>query len=217
MTKMKSKKTTKSTFAIIIMGIIMVAMLAFGGTFAYFTATATTKTGSVTTGTISLKTTGSTISIAKANVLPKESLLTTDEAAAITYDTKDANRDQVAFFIISVKATGKDGNDVTSSVTLTLTAPTLTGLTPVTLDGATATSKTLAVIIPSATNSVTMSGLQVAFDADAKNENGAGHNLMGATITLTIEAKSIQAVDDDGADISELTKESAAALLAKIA
>ena len=40
---------------------------------------------------------------------------------------------------------------------------------------------------------------------------------MGATITLTIEAKSIQAVDDDGADISELTKESAAALLAKIA
>ena len=41
MTKMKSKKMTKSTFAIIIMGIVMVAMLAFGGTFAYFTASAT--------------------------------------------------------------------------------------------------------------------------------------------------------------------------------
>ncbi len=40
MTKMKSKKMTKSTFAIIIMAVAMVAMLAFGGTYAYFTATA---------------------------------------------------------------------------------------------------------------------------------------------------------------------------------
>ncbi len=42
MTKMKSKKMSKSTFAIIIMGIVMVAMLAFGGTFAYFTAKSNT-------------------------------------------------------------------------------------------------------------------------------------------------------------------------------
>lgn len=62
MTKMKSKKMTKSTFAIIIMGIVMVAMLAFGGTFAYFTATATKATGSVTTGTVKLENkTGATI------------------------------------------------------------------------------------------------------------------------------------------------------------
>ena len=38
MTKMKSKKMTKSTFAVIIMAVAMVAMLAFGGTYAYFTA-----------------------------------------------------------------------------------------------------------------------------------------------------------------------------------
>ena len=40
MTKSKSKKMTKSTFAIVIMAIVMVAMLAFGGTYAYFTANA---------------------------------------------------------------------------------------------------------------------------------------------------------------------------------
>ena len=40
MTKMKSKKMTKSTFAIVIMAIVMVAILAFGGTYAYFTAQA---------------------------------------------------------------------------------------------------------------------------------------------------------------------------------
>ncbi len=40
MTKMKSKKMAKSTFAVIIMAIVMVALMAFGGTYAYFTATA---------------------------------------------------------------------------------------------------------------------------------------------------------------------------------
>ena len=40
MTKMKSKKMNKSTFAIVIMAIVMVAILAFGGTYAYFTANA---------------------------------------------------------------------------------------------------------------------------------------------------------------------------------
>ena len=54
MTKMKSKKMTKSTFAIIIMGIVMVAMLAFGGTFAYVTATANNATGTAKTALIKL-------------------------------------------------------------------------------------------------------------------------------------------------------------------
>ena len=55
MTKMKSKKMTKSTFAIIIMGIVMVAMLAFGGTFAYFTAqNAKATSGELKTGKVVL-------------------------------------------------------------------------------------------------------------------------------------------------------------------
>ena len=57
MTKLKSKKMTKSTFAIIIMAIVMVAMLAFGGTYAYFTASATgIKDHQIKTGTVSLTT-----------------------------------------------------------------------------------------------------------------------------------------------------------------
>ena len=58
---MKSKKMTKSTFAIIIMAIAMVAMLAFGGTYAYFTATAQDKTGSIKTSHVKLSTTASFI------------------------------------------------------------------------------------------------------------------------------------------------------------
>ncbi len=57
MTKLKSKKMTKSTFAIIIMAIVMVAMLAFGGTYAYFTASATGVTNhQIKTGKVSLTT-----------------------------------------------------------------------------------------------------------------------------------------------------------------
>lgn len=66
MTKMKSKKMTKSTFAVIIMAVAMVAMLAFGGTYAYFTSTAKTSTTTFTTGVVQLKNTteASTLAVA---------------------------------------------------------------------------------------------------------------------------------------------------------
>ena len=212
MTKMKSKKMTKSTFAIIIMGIVMVAMLAFGGTFAYFTATATNKTGTVQTGTISIKSDNSTISFTKTGILPHESLLTGEEATAITYDTSAATRAQIVYFTIKVEI--KNGTDNVDGATLVVTAPSLTNA--VTLAGATDTEKTVAVLVAKDTNSVAMTGLQVSFDANAVNANGAGHKLMGATITLTISAKSIQAVQADGTEITSLTAENAATMLALI-
>lgn len=54
MTKLKSKKMSKSTFAVIIMAIAMVAMIAFGGTYAYFTASASTEAKSATFGKVVL-------------------------------------------------------------------------------------------------------------------------------------------------------------------
>ena len=64
MTKTK-KKMSKSTFAIIIMAVAMVAMLAFGGTFAYFTAEANDATGTTTVGTVEIST-GASATIAEA-------------------------------------------------------------------------------------------------------------------------------------------------------
>ena len=65
MTKLKSKKMSKSTFAIIIMAIAMVAMLAFGGTYAYFTANAAGSTTSgVKTGIVEITNTDPTDKIA---------------------------------------------------------------------------------------------------------------------------------------------------------
>ena len=72
MTKMKSKKMTKSTFAIIIMGIIMVAMLAFGGTFAYFTATANQSGATIVTGKLSMNVTTNVETVIDADLVPNQ-------------------------------------------------------------------------------------------------------------------------------------------------
>lgn len=58
----KYSKIKKSSFAILALSLILVAVLAFGGTYAYFSSTTGAMTGSVTTGT--LKLTGGTTSLA---------------------------------------------------------------------------------------------------------------------------------------------------------
>ena len=207
MTKAK-KKMTKSTFVIIIMAVAMVAMLAFGGTFAYFTATADTKSGSTKTGVITLSTDNTTITISKQDILPHEALLTTEEATGITYDTKNATRAQVAFFTFTVEI--KKGDVPVKGATLIITPPDEGAFADAVLmttgEGIvnSNTAKTVAILIPAATNSINMTGLAVSFDATANSDNGEIPNLMGATITITIEAKSIQAVQDDGTEITDL-------------
>ncbi len=199
----------------------MVAMLAFGGTFAYFTATANDKSGSITTGIIHLESVNDTITFSKSNVLPKENLFTSDEGADIEYNADESTRAQIAFFIFTVTALGSDDSTTLTSpdITLTITSPTITGATKqVTVGSQTATRTALAVLIPAGTSSITMEGLNIAFDASANYDNGTDLPvLMGATLTVTIEAKSIQAVDDQG-DITadRLTSEYAATLLATL-
>ena len=207
MTKAK-KKMTKSTFVIIIMAVAMVAMLAFGGTFAYFTATADTKSGSTKTGVITLSTNNTTITISKQDILPHEALLTTEEAKDITYDTTNATRAQVAFFTFTVEI--KKDNTPVEGASLIITPPSTgafanavvmtTGEGIVNSD----TAKTVAILIPAATESINMTGLKVSFDATAESDNGEIPTLMGATITITIEAESIQAVQADGTEITTL-------------
>ena len=100
MTKNKSKKMTKSTFAIIIMAVVMVAMIAFGGTYAYFTATAEdfTSTGAHT-ALIQLES-GKTeaVQVNAAHALPGE------KVADVTVNLEDTStRDTYVFALVSVK------------------------------------------------------------------------------------------------------------------
>ncbi len=75
MTKTKSKKMTKSTFAIIIMAVVMVAMLAFGGTYAYFTASTSAKSTSFTTGKVVLTNSGANITVISDKVVPGDTII----------------------------------------------------------------------------------------------------------------------------------------------
>ncbi len=99
---------TKSTFAIIIMGIVMVAMLAFGGTFAYFTAKTSEVKGSFTTGKISIS--DGAVTVAKKElVLPTETVI-----SKVSFKN---NSDRGAYLFVKVSATyGADEKTATTAV-----------------------------------------------------------------------------------------------------
>ena len=203
MTKMKSKKMTKSTFAIIIMGIVMVAMLAFGGTFAYFTATAKDIEAKTVTGTILLSNSStSAIDLKKQNVLPKESLLSDDDVAAMKFSTKSSNRAQIVFVTFTASAVGSNSQEITLGQDFKLDITVPTGSDWVQLETDTGV---YAKLVAADTEEVAFTGLQINFDANASADNGTVPAAMGATVTLTITGKSIQAVGSDGQEITALT------------
>ena len=106
MTKLRSKKMTKSTFAVIIMAIAMVAMLAFGGTYAFFTAQTTEVSKTATTGRIQLGANG--LATLVQTVVPGQELLT----APVTVESK-SNVKSFVFITFSVdfaKASGEGIN-----------------------------------------------------------------------------------------------------------
>ncbi|MBQ3047402.1 MAG: hypothetical protein IJD48_00100 [Clostridia bacterium] len=101
------------------MAIVMVAMLAFGGTYAYFTDAAdgafsgTTYTGRIELSTNSTFTTTETLT---ANILPGETLLA--DTATTFVVTDESNRESYIFFEYSIevfKATGYDEDGVANA------------------------------------------------------------------------------------------------------
>ncbi len=223
MTKIKSKKMTKSTFAIIIMAIIMVAMLAFGGTYAYFTATASDKSATFTTGSVKLTSTGDFATItAGKGLMPGDYIIgdkdsaAADPAASVTVDTTDklGNYVAVKFTLAATKAD-------TDSTPFTDEELTATGL-KVVPDAATwieidATNNiyaykgdgSAAKAVENGTYAILTSGIQFKADDEWKEDSSttegyiSEHNLMGATITITMQAKSIQASNIDAADVNK--------------
>ncbi len=196
MTKLKSKKMTKSTLALIIMAVAMVAMLAFGGTYAYFTATATDITTSATTGTIHL-TRGDVVTKTNAKVVKGETVL-----GAVTYNVADT--------------------DVNTYVFVTLTAEVSTGATFQSLFGADLAVSSgwekLTAEDNDYTDGIVYYQLYTAGATAATTDNGALPFLanaltvtaspewvegqqkpaeMGASVTVTITGEAIQAYSFD--------------------
>ena len=219
MTKTKKRKMSKSTFAIIIMAVVMVAMLAFGGTYAYFTATATKKTtGEFTTGSIKLESNDdATFVSGLTDVVPGDALTT----GPLTLTTTSAGTDSYIAIKVTIEATDAKGVDLVltgtsleSAIGLLATEPTTgskwvagTGdYTDVFVLAATTTPTPVAT-----GQTIKITDKELIFQADDNWDQTAAagadyisdSKLMGATLNITIEARSVQSKNwNDGGDAS---------------
>lgn len=229
MTKTKKRKMSKSTFAIIIMAVVMVAMLAFGGTYAYFTATATTKTtGEFTTGSIKLESNKeATFVSGLTNVVPGDALTT----GPLTLTTTSKGTDSYIAIKVTIDATDAKGTELNlagtslaSAIGLLATEPTTeyTGSKWVAGTGnytnvfvlATTDTDTDTPTAVATNKTIKITDKALIFKAKDNWDQtaAAGGNyisdskLMGATLNITIEARSVQSKNwNDGSEDASAT------------
>ena len=174
------------------MAVVMVAMLAFGGTYAYFTATANNVTGNTTTGYVRLKSNQDAFTAVKANVLPGDALITGDIKIA-TVETTDGSGNYVAVKI-TVKAVDKANNELTlSDLGFTTINPGSDWAETSTNSGIFYLSEAVKdeedVVISSDSFKIP----HTVNDQSTEEKPNGAKNLMEATITVTVETRSIQA------------------------
>ena len=162
----------------------MVAMLAFGGTFAYFTATATTRSGEVTTAQIHLTSKEQTFTMTGnyQNLLPKETVSATANLV------NDSTRDSYVFVELTY------GSVEGATFTLTGVTTTTDGVTwaKVGTEG-----NVYAAKVGSAVKDLVVTA-SFSFEADAEwRQEGTKPAAMAASIEVTIAAGSIQAQNGD--------------------
>ena len=200
MTKGK-KKMTKSTFVIIIMAVAMVAMLAFGGTFAYFTATATQESSEFTTGSVKLSA-DATYTATVDEVVPGDIIVT---GASVTPTTVGTG----SYLAVKVVVTSNQGT-VEDLLTVTFADTNGVWIESTTVEnvyvycttgGSSATDATPQSVATATEVDVIES---VIFDADDNWVEGSPNSesqLMGATLTFTMESRSVQSDNyNDGGD-----------------
>ena len=198
------------------MAVVMVAMLAFGGSYAYFTATATASSGTAKTGYVHL-TSNDAFTFTKTNVMPGDELLAAG-AATLEVDTTDdaGNYVAVQFVITAVKADGTpidagtlktygisaDSIIAASDTGWKAAGGSYTGMyiwgsaegTPVAVLPDGGTTKTLTVNATAFTLSTTVEDNWDQDDFETAEDDYTSENgLMGATITFQLKAASIQA------------------------
>ena len=173
----------------------MVAMLAFGGTYAYFTATAGAKSGTATTGIVKLGT-NSAATLVKTEVVSGEELV---ESGAVQV-TNESNVDVWVFVTFTVELDTKDPEAVVNDVSATkeLAKDGDYYLDYTTGDWELVTGKTnIYAKKVTATGAVEVCK-SIKFYAWSESTETSTGSLMDATITVSIESSAIQATAEDG-------------------
>ena len=194
MTKTKSKKMTKSTFAIIIMAVVMVAMLAFGGTYAYFTAQVNTlATDTVTIGKVLLAENGAASFTVEDTIVPKDIVIDGN----ISY-TNSSTVDTYVAVVIELKIDSAPATiDQLEALGFTFTYEEANWAT------ATETGRLVFVytkgdsdfIVTSTDTTLNFTSADVTFDASEHSTDGVlpEDSIQGKVITMSVTAYQTQA------------------------
>ena len=163
------------------MAIVMVAMLAFGGTYAYFTATATARTASITTGYVKLSS-DAAFAVTAENVMPGDKV-SVGTGLTLTVDTTDDEGEWVAVKVtIEGAALGIDATSIGSGWTETAEGSNIFVYNSKVANGQTA--------VAFAEGFTLSKDIQ---DNWTQGEEASDHELMSATVTIKVESRGIQA------------------------
>lgn len=209
----KINKLGKSTFVIAILSFLLVAVLAFGGTYAYFSDVTGNISDSVTLGTLNVGLNGATADnfLVADYAVPNQYILgTKTEAHKFTLDMTGTNIDTYVRIKFDLKVelpTGAEGAyeeiadwssfEVTEEEFLEETI-TSAGWYKHTADGADyyylASDADNATVL-SAANAVDAAKEEISMQIKVAKKvgNGSSDKLMGARITITLAAEAIQA------------------------
>ena len=163
------------------MAIAMVALLAFGGTYAYFTATAQGAAGTATTALIKLTNNTATIETKTNNALPGEQIFQQDIELV-----NGSTRDTYIFAKIEVKF-GDTAVALDDASKLTIAA--ISGWTE------TSTTGTYSVEAAATTNKTITIDIKLAEDLDENNMQGTAddaHDYMNKAVTVTVKFAAVQ-------------------------
>ena len=215
MSKFKSKKLSKSSIAIILLSFALISLLAFGATFALFTASSNTLTNgesAITTGKVSLSTSGN-LSFVTAKVLPGDNI-TSGNVVVTPASATDAPQGEYVAVKITLTIEDGSGNTVIAPGALAIDWARATNSGSDTFLDATghwvASAETdvyvymaranntpasqAALAMTAATN--VLDGIKFdAFDHMAEanlSTPGSDNSLMGATINVSIEFRAVQ-------------------------
>ena len=192
------KNDKKRRIFVFIMAIAIVALLAFGGSYAYFTATATEGVATLTTGKVTL-TGGASNTVTLTNVMPKDELYA---KSAVKFNTGDSSEATYVAVRITVKSVAKNASaeDITAATALTAEECAALGLSfaAATTWTETATGSGIFVntnAVAAATDAVFNSEAALVFNCEENNSEDVADTallLMDRKIIITFEGFSVQ-------------------------
>ena len=177
----------------------MVAMLAFGGTFAYFTATTTEASDTATTGTVKLG--ANTIAkLVDTNVVSGQQLFGGGSKVQVT---SASNVDTYVFITFTVSMSGT-GNQVASKDLIKADGDYCLEYT--TAEGwkeVTGHTGVLAKLVTANTTAPMDVCTGITFYGMSNSTPDTTGSLMGQTITVTIRSEAIQALSEEGTPFAD--------------